>query len=125
MSTLKVNDIEEATSGGSKIFFIRAWVNWRSQSTAGIVAERGVSSGTDTGVGAWQTNFDTVFANANYASAGSNGENASTTNNAAISFNTGGGGQGNTTSYRRCSAENVDSGYTDYPNNTVIFCGDQ
>jgi len=123
VSTVKVDNIQEFTTGGSKIFYIRAWINWKNTGTATLIDDGGVSSGTDTGTGAWQTNFSTAFANATYASAGMNGEDGSTYNNAAIAYNTGAGGNGTTTTYRRCSAENVDGGYTDYNNNTVIFCG--
>jgi len=124
-STVKANDILESTEGGATFFLIRAWINWQNAGTALLIDSGGVSSGTDTGTGAWQTNFSTAFSNALYASAGMNGENGSTYNNAAIAYNTGAGGNGNTTTYRRCSAENADGGYTDYNNNNVIFCGYQ
>jgi hypothetical protein len=126
MSTLKVNTIEEATSNGRDFYFIRVWVNYSNLSSVNTIrAEKGVSSVSDTGTGAFQVNFDTAFANAFYATAGMNGDNGSSTNNAAISYNTGSGANGNTTTFRRFSAENVDSGMSDYTNNTILFSGDQ
>lgn len=51
MSTLKVNDIIEATSGGGKIWPARAWVTYEMDGTASIIADGGVSSLTDQGTG--------------------------------------------------------------------------
>lgn len=126
MSTLKVNDIEEATTNGGKVFFLRVWVNYSNLDSVNTIrAEKGVSSVSDTGVGVFQVNFDTAFADAFYATAGMNGDNGINTNNAAVSYNTGQNGNGNTTTFRRFSAENVDSGYQDYTNITILFSGDQ
>lgn len=122
MSTIKANSLQDASGRG--YYAPRAWVNWKNSGGNSLLADQGISSVSDTATGCWQNNFDNAFANVNYASAGSNGENGSTTNNAAISFNTGSGGNANTTTYRRCSAENVDSGYSDYNFNAVIFVGD-
>lgn len=67
MSTLKVNDIAEATSGGGKIWPARAWINY-SASTNTINADGNVASVTDNGTGIYTVNFSSAFADANYSS---------------------------------------------------------
>ena len=49
MSTLKVNDIQEATSGGGKFDVTRVWVNFTGSGTTSIRDDVGVSSLTDNG----------------------------------------------------------------------------
>jgi len=71
MSTLKVNDIAEATSGGSKVFMVRAWFNYKNSGGNSLLEDGGVSSVTDTGTGTYRAAFDIAFTNVNYASAGS------------------------------------------------------
>lgn len=122
MSTLKVNDIEEATSGGSKIFMVRAWFNYKNSGGNSLLADGGVSSVTDTGTGAYRAAFDTAFTNVNYASAGScniNGGNAAP----AVAFNTQNGANTNSTTQRGFASEDVDAGFTDYLMNTVMLVG--
>ena len=70
MSTLKVNDIQEATSGGGKIFPPRARATINQVSTQSILGSDGISSITDSGTGRTTFNFSTNFANANYTVAG-------------------------------------------------------
>lgn len=70
MSTLKVNDIIEATSGGGKIWPSRAWVRWNQTGTLSILSDGGVSSMTDSGVGMGKINFDNTRSNSNYAFVG-------------------------------------------------------
>ena len=67
MSTLKVNDIEEATSGGGKIWPARAWLRWNNSGTISILADGGVSSLTDLAVGAGRINFANTKSNSNYS----------------------------------------------------------
>ena len=67
MSTLKVNDIQEATSGGGKIWPSRAWVNFNGQGTVAIRSDGNVSSITDNGTGQYTTNFSNALSSANYA----------------------------------------------------------
>jgi len=67
MSTLKVNDITEATSGGGKIWPSRAWVNFNGQGTVAIRSDGNVSSITDNGTGQYTTNFSNALSSANYA----------------------------------------------------------
>ena len=73
MSTLKVNDIQEATSGGGKIWPSRAWVNFNGQGTVAIRADGNVSSITDIGTGQYTTNFSSTLSSANYAVASTAG----------------------------------------------------
>lgn len=51
MSTLKVNDIQEATSGGSKVFMNRMFCVLNGKNTITIRNDGNVSSVTDNGVG--------------------------------------------------------------------------
>lgn len=67
MSTLKVNDIIEATSGGGKIWPARAWVNFNGSGTVSIRSDGNVSSITDNGTGDFTTNIDNNFSAASYA----------------------------------------------------------
>lgn len=69
MSTLKVNDIEEATSGGGKIFPARAWIKF-SMVTPAIEGDKGVSSLLDRAVGDFDITLDNSMSNANYSLAG-------------------------------------------------------
>jgi len=63
MSTLKVNDIEEATSGGGKIFPARAWVNINVDN--GSVRGNGnVSSVTDNGSARFTVNYTNSISSA-------------------------------------------------------------
>ena len=75
MSTLKVNDIVEATSGGGKIWPSRAWINFNGTGTVAIREDRNVSSLTDAGTGQYYMYFSTNMPNANYSSSGSSGLN--------------------------------------------------
>ena len=70
MSTLKVNDIQEATSGGGKIFPPRAWVNFDGSSTPSIRDDGNVSSITDRGTSRFTVNFSNSFGNSSYAATG-------------------------------------------------------
>ena len=83
MSTLKVNDIVEATSGGGKIWPARAWVNFNGTGTVSIRADGNVSSVTDLGTGYYRPAFDNAFSDANYNQMGMSG---STTNSAAYEY---------------------------------------
>lgn len=67
MSTLKVNDIIEATSGGGKIWPSRAWANFTGTGTATLNDDGNVGSLTDNGTGDITLNFSSSFSNANYA----------------------------------------------------------
>ena len=77
MSTLKVNDIIEATSGGGKVFFSRAWVNFNGVSTVSIRDDGNVSSISDGGTGLYTMNFSSNFSSVNYCLLGTANVNRS------------------------------------------------
>lgn len=66
MSTLKVNDIEEATSGGGKIWPARAWCYFNGTGTVTINADGNISSIADNGTGNYTFTFSTSFSSVNY-----------------------------------------------------------
>ena len=70
MSTLKVNDIQEATSGGGKIFPPRAWVNFNGTGTVAIRDDGNVSSITDRGTSRFTVNFSNSLGNSSHAPTG-------------------------------------------------------
>lgn len=69
MSTLRVNTIQDTAGSGSPAIngLARAWVNFNGTGTVAIRAASNVSSITDIGVGRYQVNFTTAFADTNYA----------------------------------------------------------
>ena len=71
MSTLKVNDIVEATSGGGKIWPSRAWINFNGSGTVSIRNDGNVTSITDNGTGLYTVNFTNALADANHSTVGS------------------------------------------------------
>ena len=66
MSTLKVNDIQEATSGGAKIWPLRAWTTYQMDGTASIHDDGNTSSITDNGTGNISLTWSNAFSNTNY-----------------------------------------------------------
>jgi len=76
MSTLKVNNIEEATSGGGKVFLSRAWCNWTGEGTVSVRGDGNVSTVTDLGEGRYRVNYSNNFSSASgytaVSTAGSN-----------------------------------------------------
>jgi len=71
MSTLKVNDIVEATSGGGKIWPNRAWANLNENGTMALRNDGNVSSLTDNAGGDFTLTYSNSLAYSNYAVAGS------------------------------------------------------
>lgn len=67
MSTLKVNTLEEATSGGATFYTAKAWVNFNGTGTVAIRANGNVSSITDLGTGRGTVNFQSSISDANFA----------------------------------------------------------
>jgi hypothetical protein len=67
MSILKVNDIQEATSGSGKAFVCRAWVLFNGEGTIAILGDQGVSSLTDHTTGQHSANLSNTMTNANGA----------------------------------------------------------
>ena len=75
MSTLKVNTLEEATSGGATYFTPKAWVNFNGTSTVSIRDSGNVSSITDRTTGKYRVNVSNAFSNANFANVLEGGQN--------------------------------------------------
>jgi hypothetical protein len=67
MSTIKVNSIEEATSGGATFYTLKSWVNFNGKNTISIRMDGGVSSITDYGVGNYGVNQSTSMPDTNYS----------------------------------------------------------
>lgn len=82
MSTLKVNDIIEATSGGGKAFQCRAWVKFTmTLAQNGLQGDQGVSSVIDQAVGDFDISLTNTMSDANYSLAGyTNAYNNNTSN---------------------------------------------
>jgi len=120
MSTLKVNTLEEATSGGATYFTVKAWINWKNSGGNSLEASGNVSSVTDVTTGVYRTNFSNAFSTATYTVSGAVNTSGSTAV-AAVAFNTSSGGTGYTTTACGHASEDVDAGFIDYVNNTVIY----
>lgn len=67
MSTLKVNTLEEATSGGATYFTAKAWVNFNGTGTVAIRDDGNVSSITDNGTGTYTTNLSAAVSSSTYS----------------------------------------------------------
>lgn len=70
MSTLRVNNITDASGGSSSLSVpgaAKAWVNFNGTGTVAIRAQLNVSSITDNGTGDYTVNFTTALADANYS----------------------------------------------------------
>jgi hypothetical protein len=69
MSTLRVNNITDASGGSSSLSVpgaAKAWVNFNGKGTVAIRAQFNVSSITDNGTGTYTVNFSTAFQNTSY-----------------------------------------------------------
>jgi hypothetical protein len=66
MSTIKVNTLEEATSGGATYYLLKAWFNANTTGTLAIRQDGGISSITDQGTGYNQINFSITFTDNDY-----------------------------------------------------------
>jgi len=123
MSTIKASTIQTSAGGAvtlTDLYPAKAWINWQNKTTNVLVASANVSSVADVQVGVFTTNFSTAFSAATYLCAG-----CSNTNNGtqvpAIGFGTSNGGNTYTTTSIGNAAEDVDAGYTDYINNTILY----
>ena len=70
MSTLRVNNISDASGGSSNLNIpgtAKAWVNFDGTGTVAIRASLNVSSITDNGTGDYTVNFTTAMVDANYS----------------------------------------------------------
>lgn len=82
MSTLKVNAIQNTS--GVEQYLAKAWVRFNGTGTVAINGSGNVSSITDGGVGTFQINFTSAFADTNYAVvSNTNGYTTNLTNAAA------------------------------------------
>lgn len=73
MSTLRVNNITDASGGTSSLSVpgaAKAWVNFNGTGTVAIRAQLNVSSITDNGTGDYTVNFTTAMADTNYSAVG-------------------------------------------------------
>jgi len=73
MSTLKVNNIKDASGGTSNLSIdgaAKAWVNFNGTGTVAIRSSFNVSSITDIGTGQYTINYTNAFANINYSVVG-------------------------------------------------------
>jgi hypothetical protein len=70
MSTLKVNTLEEATTGGATFFTAKAFVNF-DQTSMTIRSSGNLSSLTDLDVGDTRLNFSTALADVGFAASAS------------------------------------------------------
>ena len=73
MSTIKANDIQNASGGIPTVKGQRliptAWVNFNGEGTVAIRDSENVSSITDTATGQYSINFTTALSNSDYSSA--------------------------------------------------------
>lgn len=88
MSTIKANDIQNASGGIPTVKGQRliptAWVNFNGQNTVAIRDSENVSSISDNGTGQYTVNFAAVLSNANYSITTSS--SSSTTNNTNVAY---------------------------------------
>ena len=78
MSILKVNSIEEATSGGATFYTNKAWVNFTAYSSFGIRGSANVSSVNDNGTGLFKVNYSNNLPSSTYAAIASAGSDGTT-----------------------------------------------
>ena len=67
MSTIKANNILEATSGGATYYLNKSWVNFNGKNTISIRADGNVSSITDYGTGNYGVNMSSASPDTNYS----------------------------------------------------------
>tara|TARA_R110002153_G_scaffold79219_3_gene202290 strand:+ start:12156 stop:12530 length:375 start_codon:yes stop_codon:yes gene_type:complete len=88
MSTIKANDIQNASGGiptvKGQALIPTAWVNFKGTGTVAIRGSENVSSVTDGGTGVYTANFATALADANYVIHGSAGANATNPSNYSL-----------------------------------------
>ncbi len=77
MSTLKANNIQEATSGGATYYLNKAWVNFDGTGTVSIRDDGNISSITDQGTAKYQSTFSNNMSDINYSMSTWAGTNAS------------------------------------------------
>ena len=101
MSTLKVNTLEEATSGGATYFTAKTWVNFNGTGTVAIRDSGNVDGITDNGTGDYTVGIDNTLSSGSYA-AHTTSPGLSTTNQAYNSVIL---GNHNTGAYTKTSSD--------------------
>jgi len=101
MSTIKANDIQNASGGIPTVKGQRliptAWVNFNGTGTVAIRDSENVSSITDYDVGVYNINYTTAMANTNYAVYASSSQSGSDGTSAVLNY-ANADASGNTTS---------------------------
>ena len=87
ISTLN-NDTGVLATQNGMTGIAKAWVNFNGTGTVAIRGSFNVSSITDNGTGDYTVNFTTAMPNANYAIAGSGGNNTTQGTNLTVPINT-------------------------------------
>lgn len=121
MSTLKVNDIVEATSGGGKIWPSRAWARYGTEGGTTLNDSENVSSITDEEIGRTAINFSNQPPNANYCAPSAAGDATKGAARIALIFDE----AKVFTSYYRVTTDNTGSTNTDadYISTCAIWTG--
>ena len=88
MSTIKANDIQNASGGiptvKGQALIPTAWVNFNGTGTVAIRDSENVSSLIDVGTGKYTVNFTTAMTSVNYSASGSCGVNTGTAGSATV-----------------------------------------
>lgn len=126
MSTIKANDIQNASGGIPTVKGQRliptAWVNFDGTGTVAIRDSENVSSITDHGTGQYTPNFAVAMDNANYCVTGTVSYTGGSSKNASL--NTAGSAYPTTTGAYLLTVEE-DSSVQDLPLVHVVFLGGQ
>jgi len=123
MSTLKVNDIIEATSGGGKIFPARVWLNFNGSGTIAIRDDDNVSSLVDRTTGQYTVNFTNAMPVTHYCTADSSAYTYQSTN--IIPYSRAASNPNTTTQCYMANGNEYEGGtvYQDYPYMSLVAFG--
>ena len=129
MSTIKANDIQNASGGiptvKSQQLIPTAWVNFNGTSTVAIRDSENVSSVTDNATGDYAINFAVAMANSDYAFAGHASSTAGSGTNSAFVGGVRGSSAYATTNFRFITKYNQDGGLSDVEEISGIVLGGQ
>ena len=122
MSTLKVNTIEEATTGGGTVNTgPQVVASFNGTGTVALYQDFGVSSLTDNSTGQYYITFSTNFSTATYQSCSSDSYHASTYWQ-WLNSDYGGGCQSNLRTSSICYLSSYTGGYRDAPSLGLTCC---
>lgn len=124
MSTLKVNDIEEATSNGGKIFPARAVGTLNGTGTISLETSLNISSATDVNTGRYDFNFSTNFGSSRYFSCGTCCYDGGATYHRSLSNNFSAGNMDHERTTGTARAGSYRSTWADAPSIGLIAHGD-